>query len=114
MFGLALGSETLPDDIASTAEQLWSTHPREALGLLYRGLLNRLLHDFNLPLKSADTEGQVLERIHELQQPQLLAFSDALTHHWQNLAYGHRLPPALVQQQLCRDWRALFSTGAAQ
>lgn len=114
LFGLALGSETLPDDIASTAEQLWPTHPREALGLLYRGLLNRLLHDFNLPLKSADTEGQVLERIHSLQQPQLLAFSDALTHHWQNLAYGHRLPPALVHQQLCRDWRALFSTGAAQ
>lgn len=114
LFGLALGSDTLPDDIASTAEQLWPTHPREALGLLYRGLLNRLLHDFNLPLKSADTEGQVLERIHRLQQPQLLAFSDALTHHWQNLAYGHRLPPALVHQQLCRDWRALFSTGAAQ
>lgn len=114
LFGLALGSDTLPDDIASTAEQLWPTHPREALGLLYRGLLNRLLHDFNLPLKSADTEGQVLERIHLLQQPQLLAFSDALTHHWQNLAYGHRLPPALVHQQLCRDWRALFSTGAAQ
>lgn len=114
LFGLALGSDTLPDDIASTAEQLWPTQPREALGLLYRGLLNRLLHDFNLPLKSADTEGQVLERIHRLQQPQLLAFSDALTHHWQNLAYGHRLPPALVHQQLCRDWRALFSTGAAQ
>ena len=81
---------------------------------LYRGLLNRLLHDFNLPLKSADTEGQVLERVHQLQQPQLLAFSDELTHHWQNLAYGHRLPPTWVQQQLCRDWRALFSPGATQ
>jgi hypothetical protein len=27
-----------------------------------------------------------------LQQPQLLAFSDEVTRHWQNLAYGHHLP----------------------
>jgi hypothetical protein len=114
LFGLELGTDTLPDDVASAAEELWLTQPREALGLLYRGLLNRLLHDFNLPLKSADTEGQVLKRVHQLQQPQLLAFSDELTHHWQNLAYGHRLPPTWVQQQLCRDWRALFSPGATQ
>lgn len=114
LFGLELGTETLPEDIASTAEQLWSTQPREALGLLYRGLLSRLLHDFNLPLKSADTEGQVLQRIHQLQQPQLLAFSDELTRHWQNLAYGHHLPPVSAQQKLCNDWRALFSSGGAR
>ena len=77
-------------------------------------MLSRLLHDFDLPLKSADTEGQVLERIRQLQQPQLLAFSDELTRYWQNLAYGHRLPPALAQQQLCSNWRALFGSGAAQ
>ncbi|WP_338485423.1 DUF4129 domain-containing protein [Pseudomonas trivialis] len=114
LFGLALGIETLPDDIASAAEQLWPAQPREALGLLYRGLLSRLLHDFNLPLKSADTEGQVLARIQQLQQPHLLAFSKDLTRHWQNLAYGHRLPPPLVQQQLCSDWRSLFNAGTAQ
>ena len=114
LFGLELGVETLPDDIASSAEQLWPTQPREALGLLYRGLLSRLLHDFNLPLKSADTEGQVLERIQMLQQPQLLAFSDELTRHWQNLAYGHRLPPVQAQQQLCSHWRTLFNSGASQ
>lgn len=112
LFGLELGTETLPDDVASAAEHLWATQPREALGLLYRGLLNRLLHDFNVPLKSADTEGQVLERVHLLQQPQLLAFSDELTRHWQNLAYGHHLPPTSAQQQLCSEWRTLFSSGS--
>lgn len=110
LFGLDLGIETLPDDIATTAEQLWPTHPRDALGLLYRGLLSRLLHDFDLPLKSADTEGEVLKRVYLLQQPHLLAFSHELTKHWQNLAYGHHLPPASAQQKLCNDWRALFST----
>lgn len=112
LFGLPLGVETLPEDIAGTAEQLWATHPREALGLLYRGLLSHLLHDFNLPLKSADTEGQVLERIRQLQQPHLLGFSHELTHHWQNLAYGHQLPSVQTQQQLCSDWRTLLGSGA--
>lgn len=114
LFGLEVGIQTLPDDIASAAEQLWPTQPREALGLLYRGLLSRLLHEFNLPLKGADTEGQVLERIDHLQQPQLLAFSRELTDHWQNLAYGHRLPPDTARQKLCSDWRALFSSRASQ
>ena len=114
LFGLELGTETLPDDVPSTVEQLWSTQPREALGLLYRGLLSKLLHDFNVPLRSADTEGQVLDRVHQLQQPQLLAFSNELTQHWRNLAYGHRLPPVSIQQKLCHDWRVLFRSGGAQ
>lgn len=109
LFGLALAAETLPHDIATSAEQLWATQPREALGLLYRGLLSRLLHDFQLPLNSADTEGQVLQKITRLQHPALQGFSQELTHHWQNLAYGHRLPPVHVQQQLCDHWRQLFS-----
>lgn len=112
LFGLEIGTETLPTDIASSAERLWAEQPREALGLLYRGLLNRLLDDFRLPLKNADTEGQVLERIRLLQQPALQAFSEELTRHWQNLAYGHRLPPAHLQQQLCDGWRQLFGNGA--
>jgi hypothetical protein len=113
-FGLDLNRETLPADIAASAERLWQTHPREALGLLYRGLLSHLLHDFNLLLKPADTEGQVLERIEHLHQPALLAFSKSLTGHWQNMAYGHRLPPAHLQQELCDGWRALFGPGASR
>ncbi|MHC8357803.1 DUF4129 domain-containing protein [Pseudomonas sp. LB3P81] len=111
-FGLDLNRETLPDDIAASAESLWQSNPREALGLLYRALLSHLLHDYNMALKPADTEGQVLERVEQLQQPALLAFSKNLTGHWQNMAYGHRLPPAHLQQELCDGWRTLFGPGA--
>jgi hypothetical protein len=107
-FGLDLKPESLPSDIATSAESLWQTHPREALGLLYRALLSRLLHDFNIALKAADTEGQVLQHVEQLQRPALLAYSKDLTGHWQNMAYGHRLPPAQVQQELCNGWRLLF------
>lgn len=112
LFGLDLSPEALPEDVAAAAEALWPQQPREALGLLYRALLSRLLHDFQLPLKPADTEGQVLEHIKSLQQPPLQAFSNDLTRHWQNLAYGHRLPPAQLRQELCDGWRALFGPGA--
>ncbi|WP_223445914.1 DUF4129 domain-containing protein [Pseudomonas sp. BF-R-19] len=113
-FGLDLKPESLPADIATRAESLWQTHPREALGLLYRALLSRLLHDFNIALKAADTEGQVLRRVELLQQPALLAYSKNLTGHWQNMAYGHRLPPAQVQQELCNGWRVLFGPEAVR
>lgn len=112
-FGLNLNRETLPADIATSAENLWQSNPREALGLLYRALLSHLLHDHNMALKPADTEGEVLARIEQLQQPTLLAFSKNLTGHWQNMAYGHRLPPAHSQQELCDGWRTLFGPGAA-
>jgi hypothetical protein len=111
-FGLDLNRETLPADIAASAESLWQSNPREALGLLYRALLSHLLHDYNMALKPADTEGQVLQRVEQLQQPALLAFSKNLTGHWQNMAYGHRLPPAHLQQELCDGWRTLFGPGA--
>ncbi|MNN32375.1 hypothetical protein D3C81_1460960 [compost metagenome] len=82
--------------------------------MLYRALLSRLLHDFNIALKAADTEGQVLRRVELLQQPALLAYSQNLTGHWQNMAYGHRLPPAQVQQELCNGWRVLFGPEAVR
>ena len=113
-FGLDLNRATLPDDIAASAEQLWLSQPRAALSLLYRGLLSHLLHDFDLTLKPADTENQVLVRVEQLQRPELLAFSRNLTVHWQNMAYGHRVPAAHLQKELCDGWRALFGHGAAR
>ena len=111
LFGLQVSADSLPDDVAAAAEKLWPQSPREALSLLYRALLNRLLNDYQLPLKNADTEGQVLERVAALNQPPLHAYSQELMRHWQNLAYGHQLPGDVVQQSLCDDWRRLFARG---
>lgn len=114
LFGLQIGAETLPNDIAGSAERIWNTQPREALGLLYRALLSRMLTTYQLPLKSADTEGEVLQRIAELNNPTLDEFSRNLTFHWQNLAYGHRSPPASSRVDLCNGWRRLFDAEAAR
>ncbi|WP_394560929.1 DUF4129 domain-containing protein [Aquipseudomonas alcaligenes] len=113
LFGLEVAPESLPDDVAGEAERLWAEQPREALGLLYRALLSRLLHDFRLPLKGSHTEGEVLRLVERLQRDELSRFSLVLTRHWQNLAYGHRLPPDNLKRGLCEGWRRLFNQGAA-
>jgi hypothetical protein len=112
LFGLQVNAQSLPNDVAGTAERLWATQPRKALGLLYRALLSRLLTDYQLPLKNADTEGEVLQQVAQLKLLALNAYSQRLTEHWQNLAYGHHLPPAHLQQELCDGWRQLFGSGA--
>ncbi|MBA4242851.1 MAG: DUF4129 domain-containing protein [Pseudomonas sp.] len=108
LFGLELAPESLPEDVASEAERLWAEQPRAALGLLYRALLSRLLHEHRLPLKQSHTEGEVLHLVEALQQQELEAYSRQLTGHWQALAYGHRLPAEALRQGLCQGWRELF------
>ncbi|WP_313056057.1 DUF4129 domain-containing protein [Pseudomonas lopnurensis] len=109
LFGLDVTPEHLPADIAAEAERLWQEHPREALGLLYRGLLSRLLHDFRLPLKAAHTEGEILQLVRQLERAELSRFAQTLTRHWQDQAYGHRNAPAATRDELCAGWRALFA-----
>ncbi len=81
LFGLALEPESLPRDIAAEAERLWREHPRKALGLLYRALLSHLLHEHQLPLKTAHTEGEILELLRQHDDPALLAYAQMLTGH---------------------------------
>jgi len=110
LFGLMLKPQSLPGDVASAVEHLWPEQPREALGLLYRALLSRVLNEYQLRVKAADTEAQVLAEIARLGLPELTQFSTHLTQHWQNLAYGHRPPPLEAQVSLCQQWRRLFDS----
>ncbi|QLC73904.1 DUF4129 domain-containing protein [Pseudomonas sp. LPB0260] len=109
LFGLEVAPQSLPADVPGEAERLWAEQPRAALGLLYRALLSRLLHDYRLPLSGAHTEAEMLRLVATLEQGELDGFSRALTQHWQNLAYGHRLPPEELKAQLCDGWRRLFA-----
>jgi len=114
LFGLEVTPESLPRDLLAAVRDLWDNKPREALGLFYRGLLSRLLHQFNLPLKSAHTEGEVLALVGTLQQAELTDFSAQLTDCWQRTAYGHELPAASLKEPLCQGWQRLFGQGQGQ
>ena len=109
LFGLEVAPQSLPTDVPGEVERLWAEHPRAALGLLYRALLSRLLHDYRVPLNDAHTETEMLGLVQRLEQRELSDFSSTLIHHWQNLAYGHRLPPDELRVQLCDAWQRLFA-----
>ncbi|MCF7203386.1 DUF4129 domain-containing protein [Pseudomonas oligotrophica] len=111
VLGLDVSPQSLPEDVAGEAERLWAEQPRVAVGLLYRALLSRLLHDYRLPLLAAHTEGEVLQLLCRLDEPQLQAYAGTLTGYWQQLAYGHRALPPAAGEALCAGWRALFPRG---
>lgn len=109
LFGLDLAPESLPDDICAQARSHWHTNPREVLGLFYRALLSRLLHQEQLPLKRSYTEQEVMQLIehHYGERPQT-RFARLLTPYWQATAYGHMAPPEALCEQLCQAWQELL------
>ncbi|QGZ32268.1 DUF4129 domain-containing protein [Stutzerimonas stutzeri] len=113
LFGFDRLPERLPLDVAGDVERLWDSQPREALGLLYRAFLSRLLHESRLPLGTADTEGEILTMLRRQGSPELVRYAETLTAYWQNLAYGHQLPPSAARNELCDGWRALFDAKAS-
>lgn len=108
ILGLDLQPESLPTDVLAEVRRHWSAQPREALSLLYRAFLSRLLHERQLPLKSAHTEGEILELLRKTAQPHLMEYARALTQHWLSVAYGHQLPSDEALDELCQGWQKLF------
>jgi hypothetical protein len=111
LFGLEVSPQSLPDDLLGEVQRLWAQQPRAALGLLYRALLSRLLHEQKLPLSSAHTETEVLQLVTALEQAPLSQFSQQLTQAWQNIAYGHQAPAPELKEPLCHAWQQLFGPG---
>src|SRR5262249_19011074 len=59
---LDIRPESLPADIAGAAWSLWERgDPRGALALLYRGLLSRLVHVYEVPIRESSTEAETLQ-----------------------------------------------------
>lgn len=114
LFGMKISPESLPSDVASAVMAEYERDPRAAMSLLYRGSLSQISRCYGLPLRSSDTEGQVLKRVRQ-RQPQLLDYWRLLTENWIALAYAHRLPERDTVHGLCSQYRQVFSgrTGEA-
>lgn len=101
LFGMELAPETLPPDVPAAALELMEAGKiREALALLYRGSLSRLVHQRGVQLRSSHTELEVLA----------LAPSDYLRDlvgAWRACAYADRLPPAQTLERLAHGFSAL-------
>lgn len=105
LFGLDLRPESLPEDVPVQVMKLWQTdQPREALGLLYRASLSRLIQQYALAFKSSHTEAECAAVVESYGIQSLSRYFTGLTRVWRHLAYGHELPDSTTLQKLCDNW----------
>ena len=114
LFGLDVRPESLPADVASTAEALArAVRVREALSLLYRASLVRFI-DEGLEFTQGDTESDCVRRVERTVAPRRRIYFNRLVNAWQVLAYGHRPISPAVAEEFAREWRAVFPMASAE
>jgi hypothetical protein len=86
---LDIRPESLPDDIGAAARALWDSGDRRgALALLYRGLLSRLAHVHEVPIRASSTEGDCLALAARKLDVARLDYATRLVRSWQRAIYG--------------------------
>jgi len=105
MFGLDVTPESLPDDIPAQVMSFWHEgRHRDALGLLYRATLSRLIDQHALAFKASHTEAECAALVRARGIDALSSYFSGLTRAWCHLAYGHELPVNDAMQKLCDGW----------
>ena len=117
LFGLEITPESLPDDVAASAMDLWQQgQVIQALSLLYRASLTTLVHRDGINLKGSATEGdcvRILARQKEKVSQDTQSFFKLLTRQWQFAAYAHRYLDQTQMSQLCQGWRQHFGVASS-
>jgi hypothetical protein len=104
VMGMDVAPESLPDDIPAAALAMWRVGRRqEALGLLYRGAISRLIETGRVEIAESDTESDCLRRV-EAEAAAHAGYFGGLTRAWMLLAYGRRPPEDEAMQDLCATW----------
>lgn len=86
---LDIRPESLPDDIGATARRLWDrSEHRAALALLYRGMLSRLVHVHQIPIRDSTTEADCVALAAKHLEPTRSEYATCLVRVWQRAVYG--------------------------
>lgn len=109
MFGLDVKKTSMPEDVISSAQALWqSGEQRQAIALLLRASLIKLLHDHQCVFYDSDTEAECCARIDKQVPATLSQYMRNLVQVWQEIAYGHRIPADAQFNTLCQQWQEVF------
>lgn len=101
---LDIRPESLPDEVGAAAAQLWQQGERRAaLSLLYRGALSRLVHDHQVPIRAATTEGECVTIASTRLDLPAAQFFARLVRAWQLAVYGARMPADQDALALCSE-----------
>ena len=104
---LDIRPESLPPDIGAAARALWDRgEQRAALALLYRGLLSRLAHVYEVPIRDSSTEGDCLMLAARTLDTRRTEYASRLVRTWQRAIYGGLSIDTLVVHELCADFAA--------
>lgn len=99
---LDIRPESLPDDIGAVARALWDRgEHRAALALLYRGLLSRLAHVYEAPIRDSSTEGDCLMLAARVLEARRTDYATRLVRTWQRAIYGGLSVDNSVVHELC-------------
>jgi len=94
--------ESLPDDVGATAWTLWQAgRVQDALSLLYRGALSRLIHEYRVPITSSATEGECLELARASLAAPALRYVTQVVRAWEASIYGGRTLSLAMGEALC-------------
>ncbi|MDJ0621616.1 MAG: hypothetical protein QNJ17_01550 [Desulfocapsaceae bacterium] len=109
LFGMDLRPESLPDDLGKAClELLNSGRKREAMSLLYRGTLSRLVNDHGLDILASFTENECCQEVRSRRPTVEANFFDNLTSLWIITAYGHRDPDGNHCSDLVDNWQSIY------
>jgi hypothetical protein len=107
--GMEVSAESLPADVGAQAFRLWDSGlEREALSLVYRATLSRLMIAFDCPFRESDTEGDCLTCARSHVPPAITSFFAELTRLWVRAAYAHHLPTEEAFRNVCTGWSRLL------
>lgn len=109
LFGMDIRPESLPDDIGSGCRELLrQQQKREALSLLYRGVLSHLINTHHVRIYSSQTENECCSLVKKYRpEPESSFFTD-LTALWLTTAYGHREPALESCFDVIDRWQDLY------
>ncbi len=105
VMGMEVSPHTLPADVPGVAWSLWQEGLRhEALGLLYRGSISRVMEMGRVEIHESDTEGDCMQRVDQAGAAVHPDYFRGLTGVWIRLAYAGVSPADAEVQALCRQW----------
>jgi uncharacterized protein DUF4129 len=111
---LDIRPESLPPDIGAAARKLWDEgEHRAALALLYRGLLSRLVHVHQVPIKDSTTEGDCVALANRhLPSDERKLYVKSLVRLWERAVYGGEAVPTESVHTLCNEFDPMLGAAA--
>lgn len=105
VMGMDVTSESLPADLVARAKEIWqSGDARQALSLLYRGALTKLITEEDVAIRDSDTEYECLSEVEGTVSEGYAGYFRKLSQQWMKAAYSEEVVEDGEFEFLCTAW----------